>query len=490
MDQVTEIEIKNRLSADNPWWATDGTVDPKIVDWPRRAYFEPFSVLVRDTSLKRAVVLMGPRRVGKTVMLQQLIQDLLQSGVLRTNILYISLDNPTYMGLGLEKILTLYREHTRHESLSDKFVLFDEIQYLRDWEIHLKSLVDSYPETKFVGSGSSAAALRLKSRESGAGRFTDFLLPPLTFAEYLDFRAIGSGVEHYRSIDELNDEFINYLNFGGFPEAIISDTVRADFQRHIGSDIIDKVLLRDLPSLYGIQDTQELNRLFATLAYNTGNEISLAELSQGSGVAKNTIIRYLEYLEAAFLVCRIHRIDESARRFRRATNFKIYLTIPCLRAALFGPVRPGDEAMGRLAETAIVSQFLHGIDVSRLYYARWRKGQNIREVDLVVLDSGTQKPFGAMEIKWSDRQVSRLEELEGLAEFLARHPNISYAHVYTKSERATVELSGQKVEMVPVSSRCRFIGTYSTVRSIDRLLESVGQPDDPNLASPAADAGH
>ena len=87
--------------------------------------------------------------------------------------------------------------------------------------MHLKSLVDSYPCYKFVATGSAAAALRMESQESGAGRFSDFILPPLTFAEYLRFinnekhltrfnQEISPHVE-VLDIDELNDDFINYL---------------------------------------------------------------------------------------------------------------------------------------------------------------------------------------------------------------------------------------------------------------------------------------
>jgi predicted AAA+ superfamily ATPase len=65
--------------------------------------------------------------------------------------------------------------------------MFDEVQYLPKWEIHLKSLVDSYPAYQFIAIGSAAAVLKLKSKESAAGRFTDFLLPPFTFSEYLAF---------------------------------------------------------------------------------------------------------------------------------------------------------------------------------------------------------------------------------------------------------------------------------------------------------------
>ena len=157
----------------------------------------------------------------------------------------------------------------------------------------VKSLVDTRANIKAVVSGSAAAALKLKSDESGAGRFTDILLPPLTFYEYLELLNEGDIVTkpnfQTNDIKSLNEKFIYYLNFGGYPEVIFSPQIQSDPARFIKSDIIDKVLLRDLPSLYGISDIQELNYLFTTLAFNTANEVSLEELSKNSGVAKNTI---------------------------------------------------------------------------------------------------------------------------------------------------------------------------------------------------------
>ena len=245
-------------------------------------------------------------------------------------------------------------------------MFFDEVQYLKEWEVHLKSLVDRESSLKLIVSGSAAAALSLKSQESGAGRFTDFLLPPLTFYEYLELLGEGALMEEtevggrplFRAEDlsRLNDHFLHYLNFGGYPEVVFSEAIQANPSRFIKSDIIDKVLLRDLPSLYGISDVQELNKLFATLAFNTAGELSLQDLSMSSGVAKNTIKRYVEYLEAAFLIKVVHRIDESASRFRRARTFKVYLTNPSMRAALFAPVGADSPEVGALAETAVFSQ--------------------------------------------------------------------------------------------------------------------------------------
>jgi predicted AAA+ superfamily ATPase len=110
-----------------------------------------------------------------------------------------------------------------------------------------------------------------------------------------------------------------FLGTSGYPEAVFSSLLQADSSRYIKSDIIEKVLLRDLPSLYGINDVQELNKLFTTIAYNTGNEITLESLSKSSGVSKNTIKKYIEYLEAAFLIKLVNRIDINSKQFKRAT---------------------------------------------------------------------------------------------------------------------------------------------------------------------------
>lgn len=434
MLEIAKTDIVSRLQFDNPWWADSGRGKVAYENTPRRKYFESFHRTVTDSTVRRAVVLMGPRRVGKTVMVYHSIRTLLNSGIDAKCILYVSLETPIYTGLSLEKILNLFQELFSHKRDGKLFIFFDEIQYLRDWEVHLKSLVDSYPDYRFAATGSAAAALRLRSNESGAGRFSDYVLPPLTFAEYLMFIGreeelinvvASSEVEHKpfdyaaKDIGLLNEEFVNYLNFGGYPEAVFSEAIRQDPGQYIKSDIIDKVLLRDLPSLYGISDIQELNRLFTTLAYNTGNEVSLEALSQSSGVAKNTIRRYLEYLEAAFLIRRVERIDQNSKKFKRAMCFKVYLTNPSMRAALFGQIEADSSAMGALTETAIYSQWQHS-KLTELYYARWNTG----EIDIVHLNGSDQKPTWAVEVKWSDRPYTARSELDNCVEFVSRNPRV------------------------------------------------------------------
>jgi uncharacterized protein len=139
-------------------------------------------------------------------------------------------------------------------------------------------------------------------------------------------------------IEALNRRFIDYLNYGGYPEAVLVDEIRKDPEQFIKSDIIDKVLLKDLPNLYGINDIQELNRLFTFLVYNAGNEASWEKMSQGSGISKPTIRKYCEYLESAFLILRVPNVDDTCKAMKRERNFKVYLNNPSMRAALFAPI--------------------------------------------------------------------------------------------------------------------------------------------------------
>ncbi|WP_089727798.1 ATP-binding protein [Candidatus Thiosymbion oneisti] len=466
MLNISQTEVESRLSFDNPWW--NGEQATPYTDLPPRDYLPSFYNLLTDLSVKRAVILLGPRRVGKTVMVHHAIERLLKAGVEPSQVMYLALDTPVYTGFSLEWLTSLMAEMNRLEPGTTRYIFFDEIQYLKEWERHLKSLVDSYPNYRFIATGSAAAALRLKSQESGAGRFTDFMLPPLTFGEYIHFIGKEGLVEAdpdsergFRAVsgeamDELNREFINYLNFGGYPEAVFSERVQEDPSRFIKSDVIDKVLLRDLPSLYGISDIQELNSLFATLAYNTAQEVEIGKLSQNSGVVANTLARYLEYLEAAFLIKRIRRVDESAKQFKRARGFKVYLTNPSIRVALYGPVSADHEAVGALAETAIYAQWIHATAfIERLYFARWKKGL---EVDLVGLDPGQRKADWVVEVKWSDRFFERPADLKGVLAFAAANRLSHPPLITTRTRQGSKRIDGIELQFVPTSLHCYSIG--------------------------------
>ncbi len=477
LNPFSEELILDRLRFENPWW-TVGQTEEEYCGKKPRLYFELLAQLVEDLSVNRAVVLMGPRRVGKTVIMHHTIQRLLDNGIDRTKICFINIENPIYNNLSLESLFVMARKATRDNQTQGWYLFIDEIQYLRDWEVHLKILVDSYPKTRFVVSGSAAAALKLASDESGAGRFTDFMLPPLTFNEFialmeLDHLILPSTLEWRGNltrffstinIRELNRQFMDYINFGGYPEVIFSERIQSNPGRYIRSDIVDKVLLRDLPSLYGIQDVQELNSLFTTLAYHSGNEVSLDSLSKSSGVEKYLLKKYLEYLEAAFLIRIVHRVDDTAKRFRRANFYKIYLTNPSLRSALFSPMQATDELLGHMVETAIFAQWMHR-DWFTPFYARWQNG----EVDMIGLDPAKLKPEWALEIKWSNASYDNPGDLKSLIHFCGKN-RLDSAMVTTIDKEGQKKVGDITIHFVPAAVYAYQVGNNTLDAKLRRSV--------------------
>lgn len=465
--RISEQLIIKRLQLENPWWTT-GEIPEIYKQLKHRLYFDRLYGQITLTSVRRATVLMGPRRVGKTVMLYQVIAKLIADGIPARKICFLSVDAPIYNNIPLEELLSLCKRALNDTSNAGFFIFFDEIQYLRNWEEHLKSLMDLYTQMRFVVSGSAAAALKLKSNESGAGRFSDFMLPPLTFQEYLhlqdltyllrtenyDWADYSISLDVTDDWDALNEHFLHYINFGGYPEVIFNPQIQQDPGRFIRSDIIDKVLLRDLPSLYGIRDVQELNSLFNVIAYNTGNEFNREGLSQESGVDKATIRKYLEYLEAAFLIKILYPVGVNTKRFQRDSRFKIYLTNPSMRCALFAPISTSDDHFGQMVETAIVAQWLHRGNIP-LHFAAWPGG----EVDLVMVNPA-QKPSFVVEVKWSNQYVERPAKLKSVIKFAKE--NQKKVVWVTSIDKVEHKIQADiNFCFIPASAYCFSIGKYT-----------------------------
>ena len=140
MQPIGIDDIRRRIERDNPWWSDSSKPIPEG-SHSRRVYFASFKKLALDFSVRRATILLGPRRVGKTFMIKQLIHDAISDGFNPNSILFASIDAPIYAGMMLEKFVSLL---PNIDTADPKIIIFDEIQYLKNWEIHLKDLVDTY----------------------------------------------------------------------------------------------------------------------------------------------------------------------------------------------------------------------------------------------------------------------------------------------------------------------------------------------------------
>jgi predicted AAA+ superfamily ATPase len=152
---VAPADVVGVLRGFNPWW----TGRPVQVPVFRRLAFEAARSLLRNEALRRAVLLSGARRVGKTTILQQVAAALLAEGREARSILYLSLDHPLLRLASLRQTLDLYHAHV-HPVGRPTVLLLDEVQYLRDWQTEVKLLVDHRPEYRVVATGSASAVLR------------------------------------------------------------------------------------------------------------------------------------------------------------------------------------------------------------------------------------------------------------------------------------------------------------------------------------------
>ena len=458
----SEEMFSNRVVYDNVWWRT-GHVAGEYDNAQSRLFLDEFYRHVTNLTVRRAMLLMGPRRVGKTWLLHHTIRKLLADGVTPRQIMFFSVDMPVYHGMSLEELVLegakIANVNARTEQL---YVFFDEIQYLKDWENHLKTMVDCYSNIRFVASGSAASILNKGSKESGAGRISSHLLPPLTFREHLVLtgnasqlttRELGNGVAipYVGDVEGLNRIFLDYINFGGYPELVFNASEKEESKRYIQRDIIDKILLRDLPSLYKIRDVRELQSFFSYVAFHSGMVQSFESLCKGSGIPKYAIGQYVQYLEDAFLVSRLDRVDISALGLKRATQFKLYLTNATLRAAMFQPICPEqDPYFGHLVETAVSEQLGLGEARVHLRYAHWKTGRTENEIDFIRIDPGTQLPTGALEVKWSDAPFDRPERLSGAFSFLKKN-GLGKLMATSRTKAGVKSIDGIEITYVPTA---------------------------------------
>lgn len=198
------------------------------------------------------------------------------------------------------------------------------------------------------------------------------------------------------------------------------------------------------------------------MALNSSGEASIQGLTQSSGLAKNTLKGCLAYLEAAFLIRRVHRVDGHACRFERAVIFKVYVTNPSLRAALLGPVSADDPVMGPMVEAGVVSQWLHADwAAERSAYVRWPGGA----VDFVELDLPSGQSQMAVNVMWDEHGLGEPEALAAFVAF-ARTNQVPVNYVLTRSRSGCADMAGATVEIQQVSLFCYRIGRQITDFSI------------------------
>ena len=228
-------------------------------------------------------------------------------------------------------------------------------------------------------------------------------------------------------LSKVQNHFTRYLQIGGFPELALADNdIMA--QQIMREDVVDKVLKRDLPSLYRIRNSTELERIFLYLCNVSSEIVSIEAIAKElNGVSRPTVENYIQYLESANLIYQSWPVDMAGKRVLKARP-KIYIADAAIRNAVLmdDSLLTDPVEMGKIVETAVykhVAAFYYQQAASVGYY---RGGKKDKEIDIVVEYPNTGNIL--IEVKY--REGAPIPDDDAIAELCEE---ASAAIVVTKS---------------------------------------------------------
>ena len=277
-------------------------------------------------------VLTGVRRCGKSVMLELIKEELMAQGVSPEDMLSYNFEDMSYMHLLDAKSL---HDEIRSRIVARpgrKYLFFDEIQEVKDWERCINSLRAGSDCDIYI-TGSNARLLSGELATYLGGRYVEFVIYPFSYAEFL---------EAYRSIypDTADREaFSRYLVCGGMPYLMNLRYEEGPSRQYL-RDLFDSVQLKDVIRRNDIRDADKLERLVTYVMANIGNTFSATSISrylknEGRTMSPETVLNYLGYCMDAFLFYRAKRADLQGKQIL-SVNEKYYMVDHGIRQAVFG----------------------------------------------------------------------------------------------------------------------------------------------------------
>lgn len=324
------MDIKQNLITNNVWW-NDEKINPQFLLGRKR---EEFGNIIKALDEKRILSIIGPRRVGKSTLIYQTINYLLEEKkVDNKRILFFSGDDPSLFfdeNDKLSDVLEIYFNEILEENISKLtskvYIFIDEIHFIKNWQNYLKICFDRKYNIKFIVTGSSSLHLFKDANESLLGRIENIYVLPLTFNQFMNFhRTYVSKKEDIilpkfdldnpeESFKNLKDVYYNeelkleirkilneYILVGGYPEYFEVRDIEV-WQRRLADDIITRGIYKDILTMYNIKSPEILEKLMYYIADNSAQTFSYSGMTGNFSIDTVTLISYIGYLKQAFLI--------------------------------------------------------------------------------------------------------------------------------------------------------------------------------------------
>ncbi len=455
----------------NRWWSTQTVPNTLSKPFKRRDFY-----FLKDKILEKEITaVVGPRQVGKTTILYQLIEHLIKDRkVDPRRILYLSFDYPyltTITETPMNDIFEIYSTQILHEPIQKLtntiYVFLDEICKLEDWSRILKGWYDFKYPINFVVSDSSIADVTKGSSESLVGRINPYIMLSMKFIDVVKYHENDNDLDYlfnkvnwdlrdsfrlsittsnpkifydrirnaYTKLVPYEDKLKIYLQEyflkDGYPELLDIEPLTSCAEK-LGN-YLNLTLYKDIVRIFDVRDPKALEELVALLADASSQRANYDNLSKTLSIKRDTLIKYLDYLESIFLISRAEFYAKSrASRIRKQK--KLYLSNVGMRNALIGILNEGllrDNAeLGKVAEILVhehckrLKFCLEPVSKPDLFYWRTTQGE---EVDIIL--ELFRKPV-PIESKYSDDILKR--DLKGLIQFLKEY-NSPFGVIITKN---------------------------------------------------------
>ena len=324
----------------------------------------------------KAIILVGPRQVGKTTLLQQLVSNSSRS------VLSLNCDEPEVQSMltatNIAKLKTIIGNH--------ELVVIDEAQKVDNIGLTLKLIVDNFDGVQVVATGSSAFELRNRLNEPLTGRKFEYQMFPISCGEIIDTYGL---LDERRTLE-------NRLIYGSYPDIIM----HPEASRRYLTELTQSYLYKDILSLNDVRKPELLDKLLQALAYQVGSEVSTNELAKTLQIDNKTIDKYIDLLEKCYVIFRLGGLSRNLRtELKRAK--KIYFYDNGVRNAIiqqFAPVKMRND-MGALWENFFISERMKHNHYRDYYCNRyfWRTSLQ-QEIDLIEECDGQMTAF---EMKWN-----------------------------------------------------------------------------------------
>lgn len=444
------VKFKNELEKVNGWWIFDKVKDIERKNLIKR---KELGLVEGELGYRRAVIISGPRRVGKTILLKQVIQNLLTRGTDKRNILYYSMDDPTLFTLSdnlIKDIIDYFLENIAKPG--KKYILLDEAHLYKDWYKWIKSYYDRNEEIKFILSGSSSFILQRDANKYLRGRTISIEMLPLSFGEFLllsdkktdlkiEFDKIFNlRLDHFKlkKIEkELKPYFLEYLLVGGFPEWFEIKDHDKWFLR-IKEDVPKKAIYEDIENLFTIKNPKILEQILLFIVANQSKILSYEKINEVAGLDRNTLINYIEYLKSTYLVIEFLKYAKNVKE--QLKSMKKYICIDQgLRNAILKEYEITEDNSGFVIENIVG---LHLFRLSKKYNDRIFYFRAKKEVDFVLKN----KKLVPIEVKYAE-SINK-SDIANLLNFMSEN-KLKEGIVVTKNLFKTDIIERKKILFIP-----------------------------------------